>query len=317
MIILKKLNTLALALLLALSTVFTGCSGSTGNTIELQEGVKFELMDVLKITNPQTNAVYYYFLAGVTNSSKGDYHMSNLTYNVSDGGGENAQSINPIDKFQSLITNDLHPNQSTSVYGYIGFPDSKEKNCGLYFPKEKKFIPFTSVKVREINDEKVVNSMDKKYMLYEDEYFSMEVDSSNISYSYSDGTSKVEGLVITYTNKTKEMLVVPYITPIGKIEGLELKNLKNADKLKKMSLEELKKQDFSENGLPPKTTSIQGESLGYKLYYLPADISVPCNISIEFQDAIPDFKSTSTAGGVTIQLKSPSLGYSQIIKVEP
>ncbi|MCF0261069.1 MAG: hypothetical protein HUJ54_14510 [Erysipelotrichaceae bacterium] len=274
--------------------------------------MNFKLMDVLKVTNPDTNAVYYYYLAEVTNTSDSVFHMSSLNYYVSEADRDHTQ-ISSIDKYQQLITNDLYKNQSTSVYGYIGFPNSKNDNYGIYFPNQKLFVSFNSVSVRNINDKDLKEAEGDKYTVYEDSSFSIEVDASNMKYSYKDGNSKVDGLVITYKNKTKNMLVVPFLTPVGKLEGLELNSLPDPDKLKSMSLDELKKQDFRQNGMAPKTTSIEGEAKGYQMYYLPAGIALPSNISVEFAGAIPDF---STPGGLSIALKSASLGYSQTLKVK-
>ncbi|MCF0259400.1 MAG: hypothetical protein HUJ54_06020 [Erysipelotrichaceae bacterium] len=307
----KKTFTLLAAAFLAAAAVLTGCSAGS-NKVMIQDGVNFKLMDVLKVTNPDTNAVYYYYLAQVTNTSDSVYHMSTLTYYVSEENRDHTQ-VTSIDKSQQLITNDLYKNQSTSVYGYVGFPNSKNNNYGIYFPNQKQFVSFNSVSVRNINDKDLKEAEGDKFTAYEDSSFAIEVDTSNMKYSYKDGNSKVEGLIITYKNKTKNMLVVPYLTPVGKMEGLELKSLPDPDKLKSMSLEELKKQDFSQNGLAPKTTSIEGEAKGYQMYYLPAGISLPSNISIEFDGAIPDF---STPGGLSVVLKSAALGYSQTLKVK-
>lgn len=312
-IIMKKI----LSALLALFLVFglTGCSSSSSSAeshIEIQEGVRFELLDVLRVSNHSSNTIYYYFLASVSNNSDEVYHMSNLEYVITDDGSQ--ESINPIERFQTTITNNVNSGVSTFVYGYIGYPNAKEKNAGLRFPKNDAFIPFSSVKIRDINDDNVQNSSEKKFTVYEDDYFSFEVDAENVEYSYADGNSYVKSLKITYTNKTDSRLVVPYLTPVCTMDGLKLENYAKGESWKSMSLEELRKQDFKVNNLPPKTESFTGEATGYQVFYLSAEQSLTTPVDFTFPGEIPDFSSDPNTG-LTINITSPALGYSQVIRV--
>lgn len=308
--LMKKM--LRILFVFCLSAVFFGCS-SGSRTIELQDGVEFQLVDALKTVNQSSNSVYYYFLASVTNHSDEVYHMSNLDYEMASQEGSQSSSINAIDRMKTTITNSVSPGQSTFVYGYIGFANANQKDPGLYFPGKDQFLPFSSVKVRTINDENIKNSDEAQFTIYEDEYFEFDVDSSDMKYTYKDGKSQVTGLIITYRNKTDQRLVVPYLSPVCTIDGIKISERSKKDELKKMSLEELKKQDFSEKGNAPKTVSVTGEALGYQLYYLGPDQEVSCPITFEFSDIIPDFSSKT--GAITIRINSPALGYSQIIKV--
>lgn len=312
-IIMKRI--LSVLLCLGLFFGLSGCTDSSSSAeshIEIQEGVEFELLDVLRVSNHKSNTIYYYFLASVTNNSDDVYHMSNLEYVITGDGA--SESINPIERFQTTITNNVNTGLSTFVYGYIGYPNAKEKNVGLRFPKNNTFIPFSSVNIRDINDDKVQNSSEKKFTVYEDDCFSFEVDAENVEYSYADGNSSVKGLKITYTNKTDSRLVVPYLTPVCTMDGLKLENYSNGEAWKSMSLEELKKQDFKVNGLPPKTESFTGEATGFQVFYLSADQSLTTPVDFSFPGEIPDFSSDPNTG-LTINITSPALGYSQVIRV--
>lgn len=73
------------------------------------------------------------------NKSDKVYHMSNLNYRMASHDGNQNNSINAIDRMQTVITNDVNPEQSTFVYGFIGFANSDQKNPGLYFPDQDVF----------------------------------------------------------------------------------------------------------------------------------------------------------------------------------
>lgn len=316
----KKLLSVFLVLFLSVfsvSVTMSGCSSYGSSQTEVADDVEFELLDVLKITNDTTNTTYYYFLARLTNNGDADYSMSDLSYSLAYKEKDSISSLHAMDKFQSTITATLATGHSSSVYGYYGFPSSSQKDVGLQFANGN-YVSFASIKERTINDENITNSMDSSFVIYEDEYFEFEVDTSNILYSYKNGVSVVSGLVLTYKNKTDQTLVVPYLTPICTIDGLSIYDYGNAAELKNMSLDELKKQDFTTSGMAPKTSSYTGEALNYQLYYLEANQEVPCNIAFTFNGIIPDFSdvSESTANtGVTININSTALGYSQLINV--
>jgi hypothetical protein len=308
----KRKIQILLALFLAVLCI-NGCS-SKPSSVEVREGVNFSLMDVLKVENKTANTVFYYFLAGIENNSDTVYHMSNLQYIMTSEGNETGEGLAPIDQYKSIITNDVQPGQSTFIYGYIGVPKTNSGDLGLLVQSENVFLPFDSIKVRTIDDNKVVNSDEEKFTIYEDGYFAFDVDASNTVYSYADGVSTVTGLTITYTNKTENRLVVPYLTPVCTIDGLVLSSLSNGDELKTKTLEELKQMDFSSNGLDAKTESVKAETLGYKLYYLPAGQSVTVQIICQADGVIPDFSSSRT-DAITIKINSPALGYSQEIQI--
>lgn len=312
MTFLKKLATLFVTLMMAFS--LSGCNqdqGELSSSIELQSDVDFTLLDVLKINNKQSNTIYYYFLASIDNESSKTYYLSNLEYFITD---QEDHQIHPIDRYQSTITQDIKPGLSSFVYGYIGYPNANETNVGLEFPRSREFLSFNSVQVREIEDKNISHSDQEKFTVYEDGYFQFDVDSSEVSYRYEDGKSIVDNLHITYINKTDERLVVPFLTPVCTMQAIALSDY-SIENLDKMNLEELKKQDFDKNGLPPKTTSVNGTALGYELYYLTSEQNYTCTISFEFDGYIPDFKN-DTGKAISININSLPLGYSQLIRVQ-
>lgn len=308
----KKILSALLCLAMVFGISACGSGKSAEAYLEVQEGVQFELLDVLRVSNRTSNTVYFYFLASVTNNADDVYHMSNLEYVITDENAEN--NINPIERFQTTITNNVNTGQSTFVYGYIGYPNANEKNPGLRFPKTGSFVPFSSVKIRDIDDEHIQNSEDKKFTVYEDEYFSFDVDAENVAFSYENGTSYVRGLKITYTNKTNSRLVVPYLTPVCTMEGLKLDSYSDGESWKSMSLEELRKQDFKVNGMPPKTETFTGEATGYQVFYLSPEQSLTTPVDFSFPGEIPDLSSDPNTG-LTVNITSPALGYSQVIRV--
>ncbi len=140
-----------------------------------------ELLDAVRVTNDSTNTVYYYFLASLTNNSKSNYSISELSYNVTDG--EN-HDVHAIDRQQTTITQSLAPDRSTFVYGYVGYPNNNQKDMGIYFPKNKQFLSFKSIDLRNISDKNVNYSTSDQFTLYEDKTFEFDVDSSKMKYSF-------------------------------------------------------------------------------------------------------------------------------------
>ena len=52
--------------------LLTGCQ-TKDPTISLKKDVTFELKDVMTITNDESNSIYYYYMATITNDSKDTY----------------------------------------------------------------------------------------------------------------------------------------------------------------------------------------------------------------------------------------------------
>lgn len=304
----KKLTALLLAAALSLS--LAACSKPSPTTT-LKDKVEFKLSDALRVKNNTTNTVYYYFLGSVQNDSNEGYALDSLSYAVTD---DDHQDIHAIDSEKVTITKTVQPGQDTFVYGSFGYPDSGQKNMGLWFPKTESFIPFKSVDVREITDKNVHYSDENKFTLYDDKYFMIEVDASDCQYAYSNGNSYINGLIITYTNKTNERIVVPYIHPEGKMTGVKVSEIETDKDLEKMNTEEIQKVDLTKNDMAPRTKLYQGEATGYQCFYLGASQSLPCNISFVFGDVIPDF-SDKDGKAVEVDLNQPALGYSQQIFV--
>ena len=309
----KKLLKWLMAAVLGLS--LSACSSSSGpSSVEIANGVTFSMVDVLEVDNDNVNTVFFYFLAGIDNNSDQDFHMSNLDYQLTTDSKQEYQPINPIDQYRTIITNDVKPGMSTYIYGYIGVPKTENKTLGLYVKSKDAFIPFKSVDIRKIDDAKVINSDEKKFTIYEDEYFEFDVDATNLAYHYQDGVSTIDGLIINYTNKTDQRLVVPFLSPICTIDGFKLSSLPNGEELKGMSQEQISSMDFTNGDLQAKTEPLKAESLGYQMFYLGPNAAVPANISFRAEGIIPDF-SAKQKNGITITINSPSLGYRQTMKV--
>lgn len=158
----KKLISFFVSLAMAFSLV--GCSPKK-TSIPVAEDVDFKLVDVLAVENENVNTAYYYFLASVENNSDKVYHMSNLSYKLMAKSGSEYKSINPIDQFKTIISNDVISGMSTYIYGYIGVPKTSDRNIGLYVEGQDEFIPFDSVKIRNIKDENVKNSSESKFIV--------------------------------------------------------------------------------------------------------------------------------------------------------
>lgn len=311
-IMMKKWISVLLCLLMAVA--LTGCQ-SKKSSVEVQDGVEFSLVDVLEVNNKKSNTVFFYFLAGVENKSDQDYHMSNLSYNLMVPDKNGYRPINPIDQFKTVITNDVRPGMSTYIYGYIGVPVTGDKNLGLYVKSKDAFLAFDSIPIRKIQDENIKNSDEAKFTIYEDSSYEFDVDASGLTYHYADGNSTIDGLKIRYKNKTNQRLVVPYLSPVCTIDGFRIDSLPDPGKLKAMSQEEISKQDFSSKGMAAKTEPLRASTLGYELFYLAPNQEVTAVITFDAPGIIPDF-SAKVKNGITININSPALGYSQIMKVK-
>ena len=75
---------------------------------------------------------------------------------------------------------------------------------------------------------------------------------------FSNGTTKLSNLQITYINKTDHNIVIPYLEPHGILNGLDLTQYSDKGDFSGMSLEDYKKIDFSNDGLAPKTEIFYG-----------------------------------------------------------
>lgn len=301
----KKLLTICLCTLLSFS--LTGCKENASPYMEVQENVTMELLDALRVTNETNNTVYYYFLASIENKSKSEFSTDSIVYEIADEANEN---MRPIDSYQILNAQTIQPSESTFIYGYVGYPNNNQKNMGISFPKKKRFLPFSSVEIREISDKNIHYSQEEKFTLYKDSSFTFDVDTSDLEYCFEQGNSKVKGLKITYENKTDQHLVVPFITPIATLTGYDLKNQPNSEKLLKMSNDDIKKAEMKAKTI----TKVDGISTGYECVYLPAKQKVECQIVFVFEHAIPDFHKKDP-DAIMIDLNSASFGYSQTIQV--
>ena len=306
----KKVVACFLCILMSIGLL--GCKEQESPHLQLQKGVTMTLLDALRVTNETNNTVYYYFLADIENKSKSDFLTDSVIYEITD---EFNQKIHPIDSLQRMITKSIAPDQSSFVYGYVGYPNNNQDNMGLLFPKEKKFLPFSSVKVREIDDKNVKYSHSDQFTLFSDSSFAFHVDSKDLEYSFENGNSMVKGLKITYENKTDRHLVVPYITPQASMLGIDLEDFPDKGDFSKMNTADIKKVDFSKDGMSARTSKVEGISTGYECFYLPAKQKVECDIVFIFEHVVPDFKSDNSKS-IVIDLNSSSFGYTQSIHVK-
>lgn len=275
--------------------------------VYLNKNVKCELLDVLLITNDKDNSTYYYFLANITNSGKKPYDTKDLSYKVTEN---DKKDISIIDKYQSVPSYTLEKGESTYIYGYIGFPNNDQENLGISFTKEKKFLSFNSFDVRKSSDDHVNKSKKLKYTFFEDDTLKISVDATSATYDFEYGKTVLKNIKIKYKNKTKNRIIVPYLTPTASLEGV---NLSNQD-YSSYSLEDMKNVDFTTNGLSPKSESFEGNPTGYVLYFLEKGKSLETNVSFEFENALPDFTDTSTKP-FTVHINSKPFGVSNSFKI--
>lgn len=298
-----------LSMILSLSLLFsvTGCSNSSKgpSSIELKENVTFSLVDCLEVKNEESNSVFYYFLSEIKNNSDSNYKMDTLSYSITDN---NDKTINAIDAYQMSPNDELAPNESTFLYGYIGFPNNDQEDIGLSFKKQKSFISFHSIDVRKVNNKQIKKANKKgKFTLFEDDTFKIEIDGSDIQTSFTNGNTQLSNLKITYTNKTKSDIVIPYLKPTATINGININNYINKDEIAAKDLEGIKSFDFSKDGMAPKTSLIRAEATGYALYYLEKEQSLTCDLGFVFEHTAPDYTKKSDNDFV-IELNSQSFG---------
>ena len=135
----------------------------------------------------------------------------------------------------------------------------------------------------------------------------IEVDASKTKADFSNGTTKLSNLQITYINKTDHNIVIPYLEPHSILNGLDLTQYSDKGDFSGMSLEDYKKIDFSNDGLAPKTEDYEGTATGYIVYFLEPQKEMTCNIEFTFENVGIDFSDKDT-NVFTINLISNSFG---------
>ena len=285
--------------------LFLGLCGCSKNTsVTLKEDVIFRLEDVMKIQNKESNSIYYYYMAIIENNSDSSYDTSLLSYSLTDDKDEN---INAIDRYMSTPSSTIASNESTYVYGYVGFPNNNQKDIGFYFPKTEDFLSFNAADVREADNTQIQEQGKEKFTLFEDGAMALEVDASKTKADFSNGTTKLSNLQITYINKTDHNIVIPYLEPHGILNGLDLTQYSDKGDFSGMSLEDYKKIDFSNDGLAPKTEDHEGTATGYIVYFLEPQKEMICNIEFTFENVGIDYSDKDT-NVFTINLISNSFG---------
>lgn len=281
----KKILSVLCVGLISLSLI--GCA-SKEPYVELDDQVEFELSDVMTITNDESNSIYYYYMATITNNSKETYSTNDVAYSITDDGDSH---LKPIDQKESVPITTVMPEQTAYVYGYIGFPNNNQNDMGFYFKDLDEFLSFQSVKVRHATNQDIHESDDLSFTLYEDDALSIQVNGKNSKAIFENGTTTLTDFKITYTNKTDRQIVVPYLVPKATLNGLLLTEYTDKGDFSHMSEEELKKIDFKKDGMAPKTDSIDGEAYGYIVEYLDPKQSLECNIGFTFKNAAINYQS--------------------------
>lgn len=303
----KKIISILCSFFLVLSCF--GCSKEE-TSVELKKNVECELLDVLKINNSKDNSVFYYYLASISNDGKKSYNTGNLSYKITDDGND----ISVIDKYQSTPVNSIEKGQNTYIYGFVGFPNNNQKNLGISFTKQKKFLSFSGFNVKEVDSNSITRSKKAKYTFYEDDSLKINIDASKATYNFIDGKTILKNVKIIYKNLSDERIIVPYLTPTATLDGIDLSKYEDKGDYSSMDLETLKRIDFTNDGMSPQTYNIKGTTTGYVLYFLDKEQKVTCNLEFYFENAAPDFSDTENKP-FTIHMTSAPFGVSNNYKV--
>lgn len=290
--------------------VFVGCTPKEP-TIEIADDVSFELMDVMTITNDESNSIYYYYMAKIANDSKETYTTDEVIYSITDQGND---KINPIDEHESMPISTVLPEQTAYIYGYIGFPNSNQEAMGFYFNGLDEFVSFESVDIRKADNHDIQESDKLKFTIYEDKALKIDIDASQCDATFENGTTTLSNFIITYTNKTEKQITVPYFEPQATLKGLDLAEFESLGDFSKMNEDQIKKIDFTKNSLEPKTSEITGQAYGYIVEYLDPEQSIDCNVGFTFENAAINYKS-GTKDCFDLDLVSRAFGITHSMEV--
>lgn len=290
--------------------VLIGCTPKEPS-VEITDDVNFELLDVMTITNDESNSIYYYYMAQISNDSKETYTTDEVIYSITDKGND---EINPIDEHESMPISTVLPEQTAYVYGYIGFPNSNQEDMGFYFNGIDQFVSFESVNIRKADNHDIQDSDQLKFTIYEDNALKIDVDATQCDATFENGTTTLSNFIITYTNKTEQQIAVPYFEPQATLKGLDLDDFTSLGDFSKMNEEEIKDIDFTQNSLEPKTSEIKGEAYGYVVEYLDPEQSIDCNVGFTFENAAINYKS-GTENCFDLDLVSRAFGVTHSMEV--
>lgn len=287
-----------------------GCA-EKNSSVELKKNVTFQLSDVMIITNDESNSIYYYYMATITNDSKKTYSTNNVSYKITDNKDED---IKPIDQHESMPILSVMPEQTAYVYGYVGFPNNNQEDMGFYFKDQDEFISFNSIDVRKATNHDILDSEKQVYTFYEDDALQILVNGKDCTSEFSNGTTTINNFKITYKNKTDRQIVVPYLEPQATLRGILLTDYKDKGDFSKMSEEELKKVDFSKKDLAPKTEEIGGQAFGYVVEYLDPEQEIECNVGFTFKNGAINYKSNDK-NCIDVDLISSAFGVTNTMTV--
>jgi len=127
--------------------------------------------------------------------------------------------------------------------------------------------------------------------MYEDNALKIEINAEDVKAQFENGKTTLSDLKVTYTNKSKQQIVVPYLVPKADLNGILLTNYTDKGDFSSMNEDQIKKIDFTTNGLAPKTDPIEGKAFGYMVEYLDPEQSIECNVGFTFENAAINYQS--------------------------
>lgn len=276
------------ACFVGLALILSACSSAPTNkpSISIQKKVQFTLQDIWKISNPTDNTIYYYYLAKIDNQSKSEFSTKSIQYEFKD---IKKHRLNEIDKAIITPSTIIPAKGSTYMYGYVGFPNNDQGEVGLQFKKPKKFLSFNNKNLREIEATALKSKNKDHFTALKSKELTIKVDARHTKTTFENGNTVLSNFEITYTNHTKRAIVIPYIEPQATLNGIQLNQYQSKADFTSMDIDQLKKIDFTENGLAPKTKDIKGIASGYIIYYLQPKQSLKLSIGFTFEKTAIDF----------------------------
>lgn len=306
----KKILSLCMSLFLCLSLF--GCSKNPSYTVS--DGVTLTLSDVLKVENDVQNTIYYYYLIDIENSSDNEFDLDNLSYSIKEKGSE--EEIGAIDQKKFIPSKIVPSNEKAYIAGYIGFPNNDQKNIGIEFNSSKDFLAFKNAKVRTASNKDVATKqVGMSQKLFESDELLISYDYSQAEINFFEGNTVVSNFYIKYENKTDKRMVIPYVTPLGTLNGCLTTDYASKGDFKSMSMDDIKNLDLKTDGLLAQTKNISGESGGYALLYLDPEQSLSCNTMITFHNAFIYYQEDDQQP-ITIELTCQALGIDRTIKLD-
>ncbi|MDD7281883.1 hypothetical protein [Floccifex sp.] len=302
-----------LKILACFSLTLTLGACSKNPTYQLSDKVNLTLSDVLKVENEKQNTIYYYYLIDIENNSDADYDLSDFSYTIKEKGEKEA--VQAIDQNKFMPSTIVPASEKAYIAGYIGFPNNDQKNIGIEFNSSKDFLAFKNAKIRTASSNDIATKqVGMAQKLFENDELTISYDYSQAEINYFEGNTVVSNFYITYENKTDQRIVIPYVTPLGTLNGCLSSDYASKGDFKTMTMDDIKKLDLKTDGLLAPTKNIAGESGGYALLYLDPEQSLSCNTMITFPNSFIYYQEDDKEP-ITIQLTCPAIGIDRTIKL--